>query len=377
MFTPTSIPVARQQSLRLTRFFIASGTYVLGFVFVALCSAIGLYPADRLLHAALIFVLPNLLFLLIFTGGYNLRFSDPSLTQAQVCAAASTVTPILAMGEGIHFLAVPFYSSLFVFAMLQMKLRALLRTVAFVITTYALTLVLRARAFPALDLRLEAVHAALVLLSLGWFALAAGYIGRLRTRLRESVHTIEQLATRDALTDSWNRRHIDTLLNDELQRTTRLGGPVCVVLLDLDHFKSINDRFGHLAGDAVLAAAAASLKAQLRGIDAVGRFGGEEFLVVLPGTNLREARVCAERLRVAVTALGLPEHPGLGVSLSAGVAEAAPGETAPQLLARADAALYRAKAAGRNRVEPALSLAAPSPSATGRAANPAVETNAD
>ncbi|SPE34548.1 putative Diguanylate cyclase [Burkholderiales bacterium] len=284
-------------------------------------------------------------------SGWNLRFADPSLTQAQVFVGASMVALILVLGERVHFLAVPFYSSIFVFAMLKLNPRELIRLEIFVLATYCAAIAVRVKLFSGdLDLPLEAINAVLVVMGSVWFALAAGYISNLRARLRDSVHTIEQLAIRDALTDTWNRRHIDALLISELQRKARIGGALCVCLVDVDHFKVVNDRFGHLVGDAVLKGVAACIRAQLRATDQLGRFGGEEFLVVLPGTSLNEARVCAERLRRAVAELSVLPDPKLRVHISIGLAECVLGESCEEYMARTDRALYQAKRDGRNRV---------------------------
>jgi diguanylate cyclase (GGDEF)-like protein len=184
-----------------------------------------------------------------------------------------------------------------------------------------------------------------------WYAMAAAYISNLRTRLRASMRTIEQLAIRDGLTNTWNRRHIDALLASELQRKARIGGELCACMIDLDHFKDINDRFGHAAGDAVLKSVAARLQGELRSIDQLGRFGGEEFLILLPGVSLGEARACVERLRAAIADQGVLSECATHVTISAGVAECAASESADAFLARIDRALYRAKHLGRNRVE--------------------------
>jgi two-component system cell cycle response regulator len=161
---------------------------------------------------------------------------------------------------------------------------------------------------------------------------------------------LHEQATRDSLTGQWNRAAILALLERELGRSRREGSPLAVALADLDHFKQINDTFGHLAGDRVLCQAARRMRSALRAYDALGRYGGEEFLAVLPGCCPAEAMTLAERLRKAV-AEGPVELEGgrLGVTLSLGVAAAAPGAVgAGLLLRRADQALYRAKAAGRN-----------------------------
>jgi diguanylate cyclase (GGDEF)-like protein len=148
------------------------------------------------------------------------------------------------------------------------------------------------------------------------------------------------LASTDPLTGLPNRRSVDEDLDRLLARSGRSGRPVSVAMLDIDHFKAYNDRYGHLGGDRLLKAAAAAWRVQLRGGDMVGRYGGEEFLVLLPGCALDAAHDAADRLRGA-----LPD----GVTCSAGVARWDSAEAACELVARADAALYVAKRGGRDR----------------------------
>lgn len=340
-----------KQALRLRRFLIATSTYALGLLIMALCSALGLIAFDQVLLIGLVFLVYKIALFAIFRSGMNLRFADPSLTQLQILAGVTMVALILVVGARFHFLAVPFYSSIFVFAMLRLTPRALVGVEIYVLATYALAVAIRHWRFAGvLDPRNEAIEVVLVVFSSAWYAMAAGYIGNLRARLRESVKTIEQLAIRDALTDTWNRRHIDALLSAELQRKTRTGDALCACLVDLDHFKSINDRFGHLVGDAVLRRVAHTLKSELRFIDQLGRFGGEEFLIVLPGTSLDDATACAERLRVRVASLAMLADSDDRVTVSIGIAECEAAEEYEPFLARVDAALYQAKRAGRNRV---------------------------
>ncbi|MDT7836314.1 GGDEF domain-containing protein [Aquabacterium sp. OR-4] len=170
---------------------------------------------------------------------------------------------------------------------------------------------------------------------------------------------MEHLASHDGLTGCLNRSTTDALLAHELRRARREGResrPVSFVLMDLDHFKQVNDQHGHRTGDAVLRAFAAIIRQRLRGSDALGRTGGEEFGLVLPGADAEGARVLLEAIRQAVAAaplatdeLGRPVR----VTVSAGIAEAPAGTTvsADRLYGRADQALYEAKHGGRNRVE--------------------------
>ncbi len=155
--------------------------------------------------------------------------------------------------------------------------------------------------------------------------------------------SLQELARSDALTGAWRRWYGEA----RLAELTEAGAVVAVCIVDIDHFKLVNDTHGHAGGDRVLAAVAKALAAGVRSEDLVARIGGEEFLVVLPGTQPGPAMLVAERLRAAVASLGILPDP---VTVSLGVACCRRDESAGELVARADAALYRAKAEGRDRV---------------------------
>jgi diguanylate cyclase (GGDEF)-like protein/PAS domain S-box-containing protein len=158
-------------------------------------------------------------------------------------------------------------------------------------------------------------------------------------------------ATRDALTGAFNRRYVENVLSKEVERAERHARPLAVAILDADHFKRINDTHGHQTGDEVLRAITERCRNTVRSNDVFGRYGGEEFLIVFPETNLDEARIVAERLRAAVA--DEPFKVGedtLRVTVSIGLAAYAPGHDTDKLLQRADAALYNAKLDGRNLV---------------------------
>ncbi|WP_255989416.1 diguanylate cyclase [Chitinolyticbacter albus] len=163
--------------------------------------------------------------------------------------------------------------------------------------------------------------------------------------------TIRVMATIDELTGIYNRRHIVERLRQEEARSERDSHPFCVCLIDIDYFKDVNDRHGHQAGDEVLRIVAQTAREVIRETDCVGRYGGEEFLLLLAGTDLEGARVTAERLRTATEALVFAQiGADFRVTISLGLAGHYPGEHIELTISRADAALYRAKAAGRNRV---------------------------
>ncbi|MFT3763876.1 MAG: diguanylate cyclase [Pseudoxanthomonas sp.] len=174
----------------------------------------------------------------------------------------------------------------------------------------------------------------------------------LAVRQQRLSRRLRTLAMTDPLTGAASRVAIVKTADNALAQAARNGAPLSVLMIDLDHFKAINDRYGHAAGDAVLHAVAAAWQAQLREYDALGRTGGEEFVVVCADASLALARSIAERLLHATRDVRLPGiDPDLRIGTSIGVAEAQAGDTCESLFARADAALYRAKSLGRDRVE--------------------------
>ncbi len=169
--------------------------------------------------------------------------------------------------------------------------------------------------------------------------------------LKEAYKRIEELAELDELTGSLNRRCIMQTLNEEIARARRSSMPCAVALIDLDWFKRINDQFGHPVGDEALRAFAITVFANIRSIDKFGRYGGEEFLLILPETSDGAALRTVERLRKIVAALDWSAiSQDMSVTMSAGLAALRTDDTADSILARADQLLYRAKDLGRNRV---------------------------
>jgi diguanylate cyclase (GGDEF)-like protein len=175
----------------------------------------------------------------------------------------------------------------------------------------------------------------------------------LQERLLLIQEALRHEATRDPLTGLWNRRMILEQLHREFHRAARDGHTLAVTVADLDHFKDINDRHGHAAGDAVLRAAAERLRSVLRSYDFIGRYGGEEFLIILPACEAGLALSIAERARRALSNAPLEvDGTTLTISASLGVACSSATDTDPAaLIQAADQALYRAKAAGRDRIE--------------------------
>ena len=176
---------------------------------------------------------------------------------------------------------------------------------------------------------------------------------RYAAKLRESVNNTLAMAVIDGLTGLYNRRYFDRHLSLMMERAREQQRDLALLILDIDFFKSVNDRFGHAVGDMVLKEFASRLLRSIRGVDLACRFGGEEFVVLMPDTNQQRANAVAERIRSAIAEVEFSMENGLAtdVTVSVGVALNNPAGDSPEhLLKRADRALYRAKETGRNRV---------------------------
>jgi two-component system, cell cycle response regulator len=178
---------------------------------------------------------------------------------------------------------------------------------------------------------------------------------RYAERLRDNVQLSIEMAITDALTGLYNRRYMETHVGTLVDQAISRGKPLAVLILDIDYFKSINDTHGHDAGDNVLQDFATRIRKSIRGIDLACRYGGEEFVVVMPETDMAVATMVAERLRRRIASEPFPIQKGtrmIEVTISIGIAALGPNDDAAAVIKRADQALYRAKRDGRNRVVP-------------------------
>jgi diguanylate cyclase len=354
----TFFPADERQSLRIGRFLMAAGTSLLACVALVLCAFLGLLPWRIAIEGTAGVVTLMLGFYALFRSGLNLRFADPSLTTEQVAAAILFLAYINYHAGPAREALTLFYLVALLFGVLRLNAARLMVLALLALGAHGVVLQLAHARDPGMDLRAALTEFAVLMVVLPWFAVMGGYVNRLRVRLAESHHElrqalerIEQIAVRDELTGIYNRRYLVEALGRERSRAERLAEPFSICLIDVDHFKSVNDRFGHAAGDAVLKQLAQLVPAELRGVDLFGRLGGEEFLVIVPGTGREGAAACAERMRQRVAASVFPEvGDGARLTASIGVATYAAPEAVDATLARADTALYQAKAAGRNKV---------------------------
>jgi len=337
---------------------MAGGSSLLIILALGLFAFLGLLPWRAAVEGAAGIVTLIALFFLVFRSGFNLRFADPSLSTEQVGAAIVFLAYIMYHAGPARSPLMLFYLVAMLFGVLRLNAKRLMVLAAVAIVAHGTVLHLTYLRNPSMDVRAAFTEFGVLVIVLPWFAVMGGYVNRLRVRLsdsnrelRRAFDHIGELAIRDELTAAFNRRFLIDTLARERSRAERTHEAFSICLADLDHFKAINDTLGHAAGDSVLKHFAALAPRGLRGIDTFGRFGGEEFLLVLPGTDRQGALAVAERVRAATEASALPDLPfERRITISIGVATYERGEEVSTLLARADQALYQAKNAGRNRV---------------------------
>jgi diguanylate cyclase (GGDEF)-like protein len=299
-------------------------------------------------------------FVLLSETHVNDRFEDHYLTLFQVGGHVALQLGFLLAAPQIGYAFISVLFLIFEFGALRMTSRQ--ATVAWTLTAMGLAPIFLLTSMPIgmpVGTHTERLAAMLCfVLTIGQCAFLGLYGSSLRKmlynrsfELKAAYKRIEELAELDELTGSFNRRCIMRMLEDEIARARRSNTLCSMALIDLDWFKRINDAYGHPTGDEVLRTFAITLFANIRNIDKFGRYGGEEFLLVLPDTSSEGAARILDRLRSIVADLDWSAFsPGLRVTISAGVATLAPNENPDAVLARADAALYSAKARGRNRI---------------------------
>jgi diguanylate cyclase (GGDEF)-like protein len=349
----------RNQRVRVKQSLVAASLY-LGMTVIfwlgVLLGVIEPRPAAVLTAAVLV---PSVLFYAVIRSGWNLRFTaDPALTQVQglycvlsCCAAYLVAGPI--RGAMLMLLLTGQFFGVFSLTPTQARRTAVVAVLALGITMGWGAYTDPSRFPPQVEL-LNFLVVALVLPTIGWLA---GLLSAVRNKLRHQKAQLESalaqnrlLATQDELTSLSNRRHMTALMVAERGRQARSRSPISMVLMDIDHFKRVNDLFGHQAGDQVLQIFADVISNALRGGDSLARWGGEEFLLMLPNTTAEEALACVERMRGLLAQRSF-EHIGskLEVTFSAGIGVCHLEDRVDTIIERADRAMYRAKTSGRNR----------------------------
>ncbi len=352
--------LARQQKLRMRLVSRTAATYAIDSFTLLLFAAANVTSYAVALWCALLGVVFWGWAALTIRRGWNLRFRDPSLTLQQMSVGMAGQIAFIAWAPEVgFFFLLGLFNTLSIGA-LQLTLRQfiILSTVCVLSCGGAIFIAGERLVFPVAT----PIQQGLVWLGFTAVLFRFTYVYAYVSRLREALHQrnrqlassneqISLMAGVDELTKVYNRRRMTTLLLEEKKRMERNGPGFCIAMLDVDHFKNVNDSFGHLKGDEVLKEFAEIIQASLRTTDKLSRYGGEEFLVLLTSTTPEVAPLVAERLRAAVANHAWGSiAPGLKLTVSIGLAAFYKGETIEQMVGRADASLYAAKKAGRNRV---------------------------
>ena len=310
---------------------------------------------------------------LLIRSGLSRRLRDPSLTVPQMVIASGAVTFILHYTSDIRGAMQSIYFMVMTFGVFALPRPRMFVMSLFILACYSGLIAYEWMAQPQAQIFGISFGLWLMLgLGLAWFVYVGGYIYNLQQRFREQrqalrdneqrltdineqLHTamtrLEEIAIRDELTGLFNRRHFLARLDEELARTERGGNHLHVALIDLDHFKDVNDMHGHQIGDLVLRKFADVALRELRRSDVVARYGGEEFIVLFAEGQDSDIAQVLERLRIDFASACVRDiNPEMTVTLSAGLAAWREGDTPDSIIQRADQALYKAKANGRNRL---------------------------
>lgn len=343
--------------MRVQRSMISTLIYVVWMLLEAYAAHANIIPWDAAYLMMGYNVAGLLAFYILLRSGLSLRMRDPSLTLAQETYAIGALMIAYVLVPPTRAAVLQCMGLTLAFGMFTLKPRenvyACAATVGLLLATLTAMWVIQPPHFNLKRETINALLACIVLPSLTviirHFAVMREHLLAQRAELKEAVARVEQLATRDSLTGLFNRRHALAVMDQEQRRHQRSTAPLTVALIDLDHFKRINDSLGHGVGDEVLQAFARHAMQVMRQTDVVARWGGEEFLIVFPESSAAEAQRGLARLREHLSAQHLSAAaPELTVTFSAGVAAITPDDTVEQCLERADRALYAAKAAGRD-----------------------------
>ena len=340
--------------MRLRRFFLAAAFSTIYLAVVAIFWWCALVNFNTLLLAMSLFAVCVAAFYLTFRMGWNTRFRDASLAMPLTVSAIVCMLMVMYFAPPVQIIFAPFAFCSIAFSALRLSGKKLMALGLFALFGNALVVSLHQwpQVNPAL-LQLELLHLLVLAATLPMFAVLATRIHRLRHALVSAdarIKSAENSARRDPLTGCYSRKFVFARLEDLCRRAHENDQSLCIAVMDIDRFKSINDTLGHLGGDAVLRRFSELCNSEVRESDVFGRYGGEEFVLVFPRTSLPAAVDTCERIRARVASAEWGAAEPLRVTVSVGVARYEPGESALEFFSRADAAMYQAKQEGRNQV---------------------------
>ncbi len=350
----------KQKTIGL-RYIVGVVNCTAGVVALNYGTSLGVIDPDGCRQLSWAAVLTMSLFYLALRTGWNRKLANPSMAEPQMAAAISFLAWGYLIGGPGAPVALMLLFIILMFGMFTATSGQLVRSSIFAGVVFAAVFLFTATRPSAAPIvvQMQMVYFGVMVIMLVSVCLLVNEMASLRARLTErktdltaALAQIKELAIRDELTGLFNRRHMVSVLNAEGQRTDRSQGRFCLCLIDVDHFKTINDQWGHGTGDEVLRSLANVVAAGLRETDVVARWGGEEFLVLFTETDCEDATVVIERIRLMLASTVVSSTvPELRVTFSAGLTTYQVDESIVATIERADQALYQAKATGRNRTE--------------------------
>jgi diguanylate cyclase (GGDEF)-like protein len=354
--------VARQ-AVRMRRFLVACLFAVLYTVAISAFYAQGLMTQQVFISAIALVSGMILVFYLVFVTGINQKAVEKSLTVPLTACSLAIMLWMVYCAPPTRIIFAPFAALTIAYAMYRLSQKTVLALSLGTLASYAVIIGIHYQQSHSQDLlRIESLHWLVLMLALPGFVVLTGRVQRLHGALYKAslrIRNIEENSRRDSLTNCYNRRYMVAALEEQKRLADETGLPLCLALIDLDHFKRINDEVGHLAGDEVLCAFAMVAQANIRDSDIFGRYGGEEFLLVLPATSLHAALNTAERIRAQIEQYRWNVKLQDPVTVSIGLTQYITSESILDLFDRADTAMYLAKRGGRNQVvveEPTVEL---------------------
>lgn len=347
-----------RQRRRLTVVLMTACVYIVCSGILVYGASTGIFLFQGAVWLATCCCLTAALFVAIVRSGLNLNFTQPSLALPQALCAQTLIAAAYAVTGPVHPVTLILLTTVMVFGMFEMTTSSVWKLLAYTITLMGATMAWCNHANPAVyPAQLERIYFVMIATVLPSVSSLSVQLRHMRERLttqkvalKSALEHIRTVATHDELTGLANRRHMLTLLLEHTERQARGGQEFSVALADMDRFKNINDTFGHRIGDAALVCFAKQALIHLRTTDIVGRWGGEEFLIILPHAGPGDPNTGIERLRgaLAVTQIS-PSAPHLRVAFSTGITDYLKGEVIDDVIERADQALYLAKTGGRNQ----------------------------
>ena len=300
----------------------------------------------------------NAIFYLLLRSGISENFQDPSLTVLQMITGVLAVTAVLYFSRELRGAMLSIYLMIMTFGVISLDRRRLLMMAIFIQCCFSLLLIGEGVMAPQqVIFSYQLGHWFILALVLGSFVYVGGYIHNLQSRVREQREHLREahdrlaaIAIRDDLTGLYNRRYFMGRLEEEMALASRSGSSLHLAIIDLDHFKQVNDTYGHPAGDEVIRRFSAVASVGLRRSDILARYGGEEFVVMFPHVSSTACIAALNRLREEFASQRYPFSESLSNTFSAGVVDYQQNESAQDLTRRADEALYQAKSQGRNCV---------------------------